>query len=184
MTKKLLTLCFLLSLHFINCSDCSDKAILNEGEDIEICYSLNADPIELACVYDSTTEGCVEKQCSELDPSNCGAARPFTDENNIYKNCMAKSDKSGCDYYSCEDLETKCNSFHEYDSMNEKCVSKTDNSGCELKRCTDLTSECSSFSPRDPRYKCVSGNSGCEIIKKECQEFDPKDCDDYVYEEG
>ena len=68
--------------------------------------------------------------------------------------------------------------------MNEKCVSKADNSGCELKRCTDLTSECSSFSPRDPRYKCVSGNSGCEIIKKECQEFDPKDCDDYVYEEG
>ena len=56
---------------------------------------------------------------------------------------MAKPDKSGCDYYSCEDLETKCNSFHEYDSMNEKCVSKSDNSGCELKRCTDLTSECS-----------------------------------------
>ena len=77
MTKKLLTLCFLLSLHFINCSDCTDKAILNEGEDIEICYSLNADPIELACVYDSTTGGCVEKQCSELDPSHCGAARPL-----------------------------------------------------------------------------------------------------------
>ena len=184
MTKIFLILCFLLSLPISYCSPCTEKTFLEEGEDEYACFVLDTDSTSKSCSYDSTTGGCVEKECSEFDPKFCRAAKLFYEDNKITKNCMPTPDGTGCNYYSCDELESNCKLYQVNDDLNENCVFNSDGTHCELKTCTDSVEDCSSFTPYDSRYKCVSGDSGCKVTKKECHEFKPKKCHQYVHELG
>lgn len=183
MTKKILVVCFLLSLTVSYCSECTDKTKLSDDEDKYICYNLETSSDEKACMYDETNKKCVEKGCSELSVDDCSHIYNVRDESSSsYKNCIRNEAKTGCELVKCEDLTSNCGRFPVYDSRDENCTLNSAKNKCELQKCSALTSNCNNFFPYDYRYKCVSNSdSGCKYEEKQCEELDTDKCNQYSY---
>ena len=171
MNKKFIALCFLFSLSSTYCTLCSDKATLKDGEDEDICWSLETSEHKI-CMYDKNKNGCVEKGCTELEEDECNTISSWYEDSKLIK-CIQKTDKSGCELNSCQDLVSNCDRFS-IGNSDEKCVMNSDNTHCEIKRCSDLKSDCGNFIPEDFLYKCVENalKTGCEPKSKNCDELD------------
>ena len=177
MSKKYLIFCLLLS--FTCCQSCLEKSILNDGEDKSICGGLSTSSIEKACVYDINTNGCVEKECNDLNAEECYKISGFEDDSTSTPNIRKKkTDNSGCELKHCEDLTNHCERFSLGD-VNEKCSLNVDNSHCEIQKCSDLTENCENFIPEGSSYKCAPNAIGCEIKEKECEDYTPDNCEKY-----
>ena len=179
MNKKFITLCFIFSLSSTYCTLCSEKATLKDDEDEDTCWNLDTSEHKI-CIYDKTKKGCVEKGCTDLEADKCSAIGSWYDENSKFIKCIQKTDKSGCELNSCQDLVSNCDRFS-FGNSDEKCVMNSDNTHCEIKKCSDLKSDCGNFIPEEFRYKCVQNDlkTGCESKLKNCDEFDKDKCDEF-----
>ena len=179
MNKKFITLCFIFSLSSTYCTLCSEKATLKDDEDEDTCWNLDTSEHKI-CIYDKTKKGCVEKGCTDLEADKWSAIGSWYDENSKFIKCIQKTDKSGCELNSCQDLVSNCDRFS-FGNSDEKCVMNSDNTHCEIKKCSDLKSDCGNFIPEEFRYKCVQNDlkTGCESKLKNCDEFDKDKCDEF-----
>lgn len=181
MNKYFLFFFVFLSLPIIYCSECTDKKSLNSGENEEICSSFKPDSHEKICIYDSTTKGCMEKGCTDLNSDQCNQINnnPY-DMSEGYKKCIPKTDNSGCELVFCTEMKTDCDRYLP-NNEDEKCVLKSDKSGCEIQRCSDLSTNCGEFIPIDEINKCALNETTkkCKITYKDCVDFDIEKCENY-----
>ena len=128
------------------CQFCLDKRDLTEEEkDADICLSLSVSSEEYMCLYDESTNSCVEKGCEELSVKQCRDFNYLNDENNRPKRCIEKDDKSGCRLIYCEDLNRECERFFSGFAQ-YSCVINSEGNQCQLKECSEQPiSNCSEF---------------------------------------
>ena len=132
MAKIFPVLCFLFLLPYSYCSECTENHNLAEDErNYGTCEKLKATTNELACTYDRNKNTCYEKACSDYDFEDCQKLNYYLELNGIIdKSCVAKSDNSGCELISCENLTSNCDRFNPY-SDDIKCALNSDKTHCE-----------------------------------------------------
>ena len=106
MSIKLLSLVFLIYLSFTYCSDCTDKTTFEDWEDgYSTCHGLSAG--DYMCHYNKERGVCEELYCENSPVKQCYNI-PSKIVDGVEKKCIRKSDNSGCEYKSCEDLTSDC----------------------------------------------------------------------------
>ena len=180
MNYKLLSLLFLIYLSYTYCSECTEKTSFKEGEDeYNACESLTSENDGYYCHYNSGTKRCEEIYCRSSSSKYCTRIPDSSDG----KRCLSKSDNSGCEYKSCEDLTSNCNQFFT-GNEDEICTLNSSGNKCEIKLCSSLTSssDCGQLTPYYPYDKCAfnSDKNQCEITNKDCEELGSDYCNYYT----
>ena len=92
---------------------------------------------------------------------------------------MPKSDNSGCEYKTCEDLTSNCNEFYTGND-DQICTLNSSGKKCEIKSCSSLTENCGQLIPFSSYLKCELIKEGqCGILYKKCEEFTNDACDEF-----
>ena len=176
MSIKLLSLVFLIYLSFTYCSDCTDKTSFEEGEDkYGTCYRLSAE--NYMCHYNGEKGACEELYCENSPAKHCYNI-PSIIVDGVEKKCIRKSDKSGCEYKSCEDLTSDCGRFNSGED-DKICTFNSEDNVCEIKLCSSLTENCEQLIPFNYEdKKCALISEGqCGIKNKDCEEYDTSQCE-------
>ena len=177
MSYKFLFLFFLIYLSSTYCSECTEKTSFEEGGDkFHSCYELST--IDYFCHYNEEKEVCEELTCDNSPAELCDYIPPNSVDG-IEKKCIPKSDKTGCEYKTCEDLTSNCNKFY---TGNEDQICTLNSSGdkCEIKSCSSLTSNCEQLTPYSSNLKCaLIADGSCQIMNKECEDYKSDECEDY-----
>ena len=180
MSIKLLSLVLLIYLSFTYCSECTEKTF-EEGED-KSCYFLSTE--NYLCHYNEEKDACEELTCDNSPPKQCYNVPSITVDG-IEKKCIRKSDKSGCEYKSCEDLTSDCGRFDTGED-DKICTFNSEDNVCEIKLCSSLTENCGQLIPFNYEdKKCALVSEGhCGIKNKDCEEYDIGQCEKYAPNEG
>ncbi len=178
---KLLSLVFLIYLSSIYCSECTEKTF-EEGED-ESCYFLSTENEKYFCHYNEEKKACEELDCENSPAKHCYNIPSITVDG-VEKKCIRKSDKSGCEYKTCEELTSDCGRFNSGED-DKICAFNSENNICEIKSCSSLTENCGQLIPFDTDKKCTMISEGqCGIRNKDCEEYDIYQCEKYYPNEG
>ena len=174
MSIRLLSLLLLLYLSSTYCSACSEKTSFEEGDDeYDICYALSSESV--ICEYNPKSKRCIELTCDNAPFDECRRFAPRSDG----KVCIPKSDKTGCEYKTCEELSSDCGRFYTGED-DQICTLNSSGDRCEIKFCSSLISNCGQLTPYDSRLKCASIEEGtCRIVEKECEEYKNDECENY-----
>ena len=178
---KLLSLVFLIYLSSIYCSECTEKTF-EEGED-ESCYFLSTENEKYFCHYNEEKKACEELDCENSPAKHCYNIPSITVDG-VEKKCIRKSDKSGCEYKTCEELTSDCGRFNSGED-DKICAFNSENNICEIKSCSSLIENCGQLIPFDTDKKCTMISEGqCGIRNKDCEEYDIYQCEKYYPNEG
>ena len=182
MSIKFLFLFFLIYLSSTYCSECTEKTIFEEGESKDSsCYELSTE--SYFCHYNKEKDICEELTCDNSPAKHChNIPSIFVDD--IEKKCIKKSDNTGCEYKTCEDLTSDCGRF-ETDDPDKICTLNSSDNICEIKSCSSLTENCDQLTPFNDGLKCALISKGqCGITNKDCEEYDYSQCEKYASKEG
>ena len=101
-----------------------------EGEDeYSACHDLSGE--NYMCHYNKEKGFCEELTCDNSPPKQCYNIPSITVDG-IEKKCIRKSDKSGCEYKSCEDLTSYCGRFDTGED-DKICTFNSEDNVCEIK---------------------------------------------------
>ena len=183
MCIKLLSLVFLIYLSSTYCSECTDKTTFEEGEDeYSACHDLSGE--NYMCHYNKEKGFCEELTCDNSPPKQCYNIPSITVDG-VVKKCIRKSDKTGCEYKSCEDLTFDCGRFDTGED-DKICTLNSETNVCEIKSCSSLTENCEQLIPFNYKdKKCALISEGhCGIKNKDCEEYDISQCEKWGSNEG
>ena len=158
------------------------QTTFEEGEDeYSACHDLSGE--NYMCHYNKEKGFCEELTCDNSPPKQCYNI-PSISVDGIEKKCIKKSDKSGCEYKSCEDLTSDCGRFDTGED-DKICTFNSEDNVCEIKSCSSLTENCGQLIPFNDGKKCALVSEGqCGIKNKDCEEYDIAQCEKYAPNEG
>ena len=126
-----------------------------------------------------TNDKCEELYCNNAPVKHCHNVPPSY-EGDIIRNCIPKSDNSGCEYKSCEELTSNCEKFYTGNDDDKICTLNSSGNKWEIKSCSSLTENCGQLIPYKSYQKCALISEGqCGIVTKDCEDFKSDECDEY-----
>ena len=155
-------------------SECTEKTSFEEGEDkYSTCHVLSTE--SFLCHYNEEKGLCEELTCDNSPVKHCHNI-PSILVDGIEKKCIKKTDNTGCEYKSCEDLTSDCGRF-DTDEDDKICALNSSDNICEIKLCSSLTENCDQLVPFNDGLKCALISEGqCGITYKDCEEYDISQC--------